>query len=163
HEHVELARLADDTEAVSLRDATRAGVPAKDRHPEARGRMPVGDVGEDGPDELPAATLTDEIGPHPVAHVDRPFLLLDAGYARLGPEAAEADEAAAFAFDREEAEILPQRTFGVVRGVPPGVVPAERPLGLVDGQLPRAHGAVNRAASASSRSCAARRARRGGS
>src|SRR5438445_3447305 len=102
HEHVELAYAVDDAEAVRLRDAARAVVPVEDGHSEPRGRVPLDSVGEDRTDELAAAPLPDQLGPHPVADVDGAGLLLDAGNARLRADAAEADEVAFVVVHREE-------------------------------------------------------------
>ena len=75
-----------------------------------------------------------------------PGLLLDARNARLRADAAEADEVAFVIVHREEPEALTEGALRVIRRVRLGVTPAERPLGLVGGQLPRLHGGVSRAA-----------------
>src|SRR4029077_12402508 len=94
HEDVELAGAADDAEAVRLGDAPRALVPAEDRHPQPRLRGRRDDVREDGADELAPAPLSRQVGPHPVADVNRSGLLLDAGHARLRSDAGVAHEIA---------------------------------------------------------------------
>src|SRR2546423_10360778 len=146
HEHVELAGPVDGPKPMRLRDAARASVPLEDRHPEPRGRIALDDMRQHRAHELPAESLPHQVGPHAVADVDRPGLLLDAGHPRLRSHAAEADELAVLALDCEKAQLPSERPFGVIRRVRPGVTPGERPLGLLVGQVPRPHGGVSRAA-----------------
>src|SRR5690349_2588692 len=112
-------------------------------------------------DERAPAALPAQVGPHPVADVDRAVLLLDAGHPGFEADAAEADQVPVL-LDREEAAAAPERPDGVIGRVATRIAPAERTLGLGGGQLAGPHVRVSRAASRTSRAGAARRARRAG-